>query len=296
MNRFLTFYYQRIKPEFLDNPLYSEISENPFFILSSGRSGSTLLRKLLLQNSSTNIPPESDDLIPKLIKFYLRNNHISWDNIVNGSIKIFENEEATKLWNVNIDYDTFSKHSKDKSLAGIISTFYNLYAQTHNFERTHWGDKTPFLIFRLSWINLLYPNAKFLFLIRDGRAVVNSYLKMNKEYTLESASKRWKDSISIIRERLQRKPSNTLLIKYEDLIHDPQYTLMQVNEFLKISPIINTEKKIFMGDDHLIHHKNIHKDISDVYIDKWRHELSQEEIRFITREISTELKEFNYID
>src|SRR6478735_6678781 len=98
MNRFLTFYYQRIKPLFLEKPLYSEITENPFFILSAGRSGSTLLRKLLLTNVPVNIPPESDDLIPKLIKFYLRYNHKSWEYIVNGCIEIFNNEPSTKHW------------------------------------------------------------------------------------------------------------------------------------------------------------------------------------------------------
>lgn len=299
MNRFLYYYYLNIKPAFLQKPLYNPTSESPFFILSSGRSGSTLLRRLLLANTDVNIPPESGDFLTKLGKFYLRNNHKPWEYIVEGCIDIFNEDPSTEFWKAELKTENFNELVnplfKDKSLAGIIFYFYKHYALIHSLPSISWGDKTPFLIYRLPWLNLLYPSAKFIFLIRDGRAVVNSFLKLEKGYDIETAILRWKKSIKFMNKQLRKIPAaRMLIIRYEDLVTNPQQEIKRVAKFLVLEINNNSKEEIFMGDDSLVHHKNIHTEISQMHIDKWKKELTGDQISWITGRLEKELKNLHY--
>lgn len=300
MNRFLTFYYRHIKPSFLRKPLHTAASEAPFFILSAGRSGSTLLRKLMLMHTPVNIPPESDDLIPKLIKFYLSYNHKSWEYIVRNCADIYNREEAMAYWKAELREDTLksllSIDLKHQSLAAIVHFFYDHYAKAHGLVSERWGDKTPFLTFRLAWINMLYPSARFIFMIRDGRAVVNSFMKMNKGYTIESAASRWLKAMNAMKEQEKKSGKDRILyIRYEALLMDTESEIKRIYNFLHVTPFPKPTNKIILGDDVLEHHHNLKSEIDLSYIDKWKTELSEEEIAKITERMGGWLRELGYL-
>lgn len=298
MNRFLSFYYQQIKPLFLQKPLFTPASKPPFFILSSGRSGSTLLRKLLLSHAAVNIPPESGDLIPKLLKFYLRYNHKPWNYIAGGCMEIFNNENEIRYWDLDPASrlkELVSPGYEDRSLSGIIHFLYKIYGQKHNFDYDIWGDKTPFLLFRLSWINMVYPQAKYIFLIRDGRAVVNSFLKMGGKYTLEEAVSRWRRSMEEMeRQRKRTSEEQVLTLHYEDLVSSTEAVLNRTYRFLGVEPFKGTRKDIYLGDDVLPHHKNIWSDIGKGSVEKWKQELTPAQIETINKLAGHQLKALRY--
>lgn len=299
MNRFLSFYYRRIKPSFLQKPL-GAASEAPFFILSAGRSGSTLLRKWMLMNAPVNIPPESDDLIPKLIKFFIRYNHKSWEYIVRNCADIYNKEAATSYWRAPLGEEEIkqllSVRTKEQSLAGVIQFMYDHYARVHHLESKSWGDKTPFLIFRLPWINMLHPEAKCIFLIRDGRAVVNSFLKMNTGYTVENAADRWLKALASMEEQQRKSGKDKIhLIRYEELVTNTEIELKKIYDFLRLTPYKEPKNNLFLGDDVLPHHQNVQSEINPGNIDKWKRELSESQIRRITEKMGGRLKDLGYL-
>jgi len=301
MDRFRAFYYRNIKTLFLSRPFFTETSSSPFFILSAGRSGSTLLRKHLLKNTFVNIPPESGDLLPKLIKFYLRYNDKSWEYIVRNCVAIYHEEASVFLyWNARIEEDAIARiislPVKEQSLNGIVNFLFTHYAQLHGFSFEKWGDKTPFLTQRLPWLTLLFPSSKFIFLIRDGRAVVNSLLKMNKEYTLETACYRWLRSIDAIKKHAQKISADQFIyVRYEDLVTHPEKELDKIYRFLHLSRRSNPLLEVFLGDDVLPYHNNIKLDISQASLKKWETELTKEEIDQITQLMNKELTILGYL-
>jgi hypothetical protein len=299
MNRFQTFYYQKIKPYFLQKPLTSNNFDAPFFILSAGRSGSTLLRKLLICRTHVNIPPESDDLIPKLIKIYLRYNNQHWEYIVRKCFEIYNQEPSLVYWNTKISemdiQELISWKKPDQTLDSIIKYFYNQYGKKNNMESCIWGDKTPFLAFRLSWINLLYPSAKFIFIIRDSRAVVNSYLKMDTKYNLKIATNRWLKSIKEIeKQKNKREKGKVLFIKYEELVSETEIKIKEVSEFLDLPQRAEPLENIKMGDDVLDHHKNVRQEVSMEYISNWQRELSQDQVDKINKRTKSAMIKYGY--
>ena len=99
-----------------------------------------------------------------------------------------------------------------------------------------WGLKDPELTNYLDQLELFLPEARFIIITRDARAVVNSYMK-NKwglgtnAYT---GALRWLDETNRQLEFEARNHDAVLLIRYEDLVMDQFSTLCKVCEFINI--------------------------------------------------------------
>ncbi len=263
-----------------------------FFIVSAGRSGSTLLRKHLVSNSDVAIPPESEDFIPTMAKIWLSDK--SYESKVSEAIDRFYKKEFFSFW--ELDFNQLQAEllnfSEDKrTLANVVYRFYQQEAP----NAVHLGDKTPYLVYYLDWLQAIFPKAKFIYLIRDGRAVVSSYIH-SRGYKATQASLRWKGSItSFERSKIYAK-NQYYLLRYEDFVISPTHYLKEVCNYLEIS----FESKMVeasnsdLGDTHLSHHQNIKNAISTASIDKWKNQLSFEEITEIERHIKKQLKQFSY--
>ena len=53
-----------------------------------------------------------------------------------------------------------------------------MYSSSTNKNFKIWGDKTPQNTYFIKHIFPVYPSAKYVFIVRDGRDVVNSLVKM----------------------------------------------------------------------------------------------------------------------
>src|SRR5262245_1875577 len=116
--------------------------ESPIFIVGTQRSGTTLLCRMLTAHPSIFIKNEISDAL-----------------------------------------ETFSEtSSKEKVLARINADLERTYgSQLEGFlqsaHKTRWGLKEPLLTYRLDSLARNFPDAKLIVIIRDGRAVANSYIK-----------------------------------------------------------------------------------------------------------------------
>lgn len=303
LNPLLNFFYLKIRTQFLKNPLYHEKKEfvsGPVFILSAGRSGSTLLRKIVLTSGKANIPPESGSLIPVLAVNYLKYNHLSWEKLVNKLIFAAEKEETWKLWNINFKEEdiNFLKYSlRDKSLHGIIEFIYQMYGKTHFPQANFWGDKTPQLIFYIDIVLKIFPDAKFIFLVRDGRDVISSFTKNQIFQDIRLLSQRWLYSLKVLKKLQKRVPEENLFqIQYEEMVSRPDPTIKKLCDFLNIeySKGFIENKKVYLGDSFLLHHKNTLKEISPENIGKWKSDLNPGQKKEVEKIIGRKLKELGY--
>ena len=274
-----------------------KLSCEPFFILGSGRNGSTLLASTLSQYQNIHIPPEQFVLPYAIMKFRLFN-FFSWKRLMKIIWSDYKKSGNTTNWKF---YKSDLRESK--SLRGILD---KIYSSSTNKKFKIWGDKTPQNTYFIKHIFPVYPHAKYVFIIRDGRDVVNSLVKMmrvNKKYQsytehnlLQKATNLWNESVNVY-EWLKDKGANLLLVRYEDFTSYPNQTINKLSSFLNVDlgNIQEVEKAKSMGVNKMAHHQNLSKPISTDSIGKWRSELSKEHLTLIQPLIEEKLKKFNYI-
>jgi hypothetical protein len=115
-----------------------------------------------------------------------------------------------------------------------IEAAYMAYAQNRNKKR--YGDKTPRYIEDLPLLSRLWPEAKFVHLVRDGREVALSYADVPfGPSTVAKAAALWKARVKLGMER--GRPLGTaryVELRYERLLVNPQEEVEGLCSFLDL--------------------------------------------------------------
>lgn len=271
-----------------------------FFIIGSGRCGSTLLRSLLISDESIHIPPESSAL-PTIVKKYARYQGLDWKDLVSVCCGEFTSNPAFEYWHLDLQNTCIRLQKlkkEDRSLQKIITSIYEEHKYKFKPNAQIIGDKTTFNTLRLDWIHKVYPNAKFINLIRDGRDVLSSYLRSGLENNVQLITWKWNQSLIRAQSfKKKNKNKNTYLeIKYEDLVSFPQHTCDNISDFLGINSInIKLHNTNLPSDDLILkHHENVNHPISDSSIGKWKNELSDKNKLYAEKHMKKNLKKYGY--
>mgnify|MGYP003299510023 FL=1 len=280
----------------------SNLSCIPFFIIGSGRSGNTLLRSILSGNSDISIPPESYRIPFAIKKFHIFNNR-DWEDIVPQVLKEFEDCKEFYTWEIDItDAQKRLENIADskRTLSNIFDELFCTYAEKHSPGSKIWGDKTPMNTLYLDWIGTVFPRSKFIHIIRDGRDVASSYLKMERYDTILEAANRWINSIESAQSFGSKIKENYIEIRYEELVTKPEEVIKDTCDFLDIdydSKMLDHTKQVKkLGDTDKEHHSNLSKPISSDSVGKWRNNLSESDQESITKLLHKHLQRLGYAD
>ena len=198
------------------------------FIVGVPRSGTTLLRLMLDAHPELAIPPETH-FIAEFIQWGAA--RISAECF--GQF-VVQSERWEDFHLSAPEFLDALKALQPFTRSAGLRCFYRLYAR--RFNKTRWGDKTPFYCLRMRAIQALLPEAHFVHIIRDGR---DAFLSENRTWWAEGNldigvhAKFWKDTIAATR-RNARFCNHFLELRYEDLLREPSRTLKKVCEFLKL--------------------------------------------------------------
>jgi len=197
-----------------------------FFIVGSARSGTTLLRMMLNAHPEVAVPPES-----RFVVDLYRSDEVQVDAFL-------ERLEAHPRWT---SWDTPIEDVRAQ-LTGMttvtypeaIEAAYMAYAQNRNKKR--YGDKTPRYIEDLPLLSRLWPEAKFVHLVRDGREVALSYADVPfGPSTVAKAAALWKARVKLGMDR--GRPLGTaryVELRYERLLANPQEEVEGLCSFLDL--------------------------------------------------------------
>jgi len=161
----------------------TEVSpSDAFFITGSGRCGTTLLRRLIVEKSGAVIPPENYSLGVSGrfssaaqqdwgLSCRLIIGEVQRDSPQNGAFGVDAAMAISLLSSIPPEHRT---------IANFWHAFHAIYA-THVGKPSvsRWGDKTPLNAARLDNIIELFPTARFIFMIRDIFDVAYSYGSMD---------------------------------------------------------------------------------------------------------------------
>lgn len=290
------------KLSFSHYPLHRKgcLKRQPLLILGCGRSGNTLLRSMLMAGGEIAIPPESY-VIPKTIRLFKAYNYLPWEQLCSVIIGEFQAYKEFYTWQLDLapcykECRQLPKHQR--TLANIIDVIYRHYAREQGVVTEFWGDKTPVNALYSKHIVKLFPQARFIHLIRDPRAVVASYLNAGMHSDVYSVARLWKT----VNNRLVKylNPSSSkLVITYEELVQSPSSAIEVVAKHVGVT---YSEKLVHhyrssssLGDvlEHE-HHQNVTQKITTKSLYKWKNYLSDKQLSEISRLLKGDGNKFGY--
>ena len=151
------------------------VKKGPIFIVGMNGSGTTMLADCLNQHPMIYIPKYESKIIP----FYWKN------RAAYGNLNNYKNFQALlddfssayfvmKLNNnrpINVTYN-FDR-LQEKSISTAIDMVFSHFGQSEG--KIFWGDHSPKYATCLPILIKLFPNAKIIHIIRDGRDCVLSF-------------------------------------------------------------------------------------------------------------------------
>jgi len=197
------------------------------FVCGVTRSGTTLLRLMLDSHPEVAIPGETH-WVPKLIKAFERSKQSADD----AADLVIDH----KRWG-DFHLDAEEVRAQIRALhpitaADVIRTFYSIYTQREGKSR--YGDKTPGYIQEMRRIQRVLPEARFVHIIRDGRDVSLSHMRMNwGPETYAESAKLWRNRIRKAR-KMAPSIDHYTEVRFEDLVADTEGVLRRVCEFIEL--------------------------------------------------------------
>jgi len=271
------------------------------FIIGCGRSGNTLLRRLLMERFDIYIPPETYVLTRQINQYYFSVS-LKWPEKVDVILSMLENHPEFSTFGIESFYDfkcVAKKWPEEKqTFVDLIESLYRWLGESNNIKSQWVGDKTPLNTLSLGMINLGFPNAKFIYLERDPVDVVQSYLDTGLYQNAESAAQRWLVSLKSWRSfKRIKKEEDCFELRYEDLVTNPSVLLDEIGNKFAI-PQRDAERhfeRSALGDVGVYdHHSNVLNVPSATSIGKGRARVTQQDLKIIRKVLGRAAKGRGY--
>ena len=133
------------------------------------------------------------------------------------------------------------------SYRSAIEATYLAFARQH--KKSRWGDKTPRYVEKIRELSALFPEARFVHLVRDGRTVALSYAHTDfGPKTIAGAAEIWTRRVSLGLETGRALgPERYLEVRYEALATDTETVVKEICGFLEI----DFDPKMFDPEERL---------------------------------------------
>lgn len=284
------------------------------FVVGAPRSGTTMLRLMLDAHPDLAIPPETY-FITRAQKMWQAAKRRPGESEVEAFI---EAVTTHKRWvDFHLDADAFAERVRvrnPKKLGDGVRCFYEMYAE--KIDKPRWGDKTPFYVRKMDLIHRILPEAHFVHLIRDGRAVALSIKDLwFGPDTIEGCAEFWVARLDEARRKAEKLPHYTEII-YEDLVRDPEPNLRKIAEFIDVPfdermvrfyenvderiavetppEEVAPDGRIVSTDERMKIMENLSRPPDPTRIDRWRDEMSAEDIAKFEAIAGHRLRELGY--
>jgi len=270
------------------------VAQAPFFVVGAGRSGTTLLRLILAGHSRLHIPPETWFLVPLVRNFPLT-----------GALTQpqFERAIETMVWHERwLDMNLAEDELRRKAAALLQPTLVDLIDLVYRHllsasGKQLLGDKTPHYFAIVPELAMLYPGAKFIHLVRDGRDVAISWIDAGWQRYYEPGFE-WPAAMAALRRDHAAYTENVLTVRYEDLVHQPVETASHICDFLgetfEPAMLAWQERTELVASRDRYLHTQLQRPLSDDAIAVWRRRLSAVECFAIEACLHHELAQSHY--
>lgn len=287
------------------------------FLVAKDRSGTTLLQTMLDSHPNICAPLESRFVL------HLKNKYQGkklWSKKLKNQFvqDLFKEQKMILLWEIDKDALKIRLENLPESTTyGEICK--QVYISSKSFHRKETikliVDKNPIYAIMIPLIKEVYPEAKFIHLVRDYRGNINSILKFYRKISIKKLGLSWVMTNSEIEKSKEMQPENFITLRYEDLLDNPKSELERLTNYfnLEFHPAMLTyNERIAKAISAYVErspnekvrkvreigiatvHKNLSKPIVNSYKDKWKETLSKEEIETLEKYCGRFAERYDY--
>ncbi len=204
---------------------------NPIFVVGCGRSGTTLLAVLLDRHSQIAMTPETHYL-----NGFHRRHRDTAAGLDSHEKLCVALEREPRFIDMNLDpasvLEKFRTYPPD--CKHLFRAMLEAYRDEHDKPRV--GEKTPDHLEFVPQIIEWFPQAKIICIVRDGRDVANSMMKVHwtrKDKRLQCMVWRWAAKTCL--EYLDQYQDHFIHVRLEDLLRDPPATMTRLCRFVGVA-------------------------------------------------------------
>jgi len=258
------------------------------FVMGKERSGTTLLQVML--NAHTNIvaPPESRFIV---ILFYRYGKIKHWTEKILTRLcnDLFREGLFRNFWGIdkNILLSTLIT-SKDFLTFPLLCKIIFRLSSPEKKEVRIFFDKNPLYYYFLSELNQLFPEAKYIHLVRDYRANLVSHRRVFTVKNGTDIAYRWMKVNTLIEEEKKKFPDKFFTLTYESLVSDSNKKMQEVCQFLNLpfdATMVNNHQSGMYSKFNTNTqkgfrkvHEQVFQPINPSLIDTWKEKIPDEEI------------------
>lgn len=276
----------------------------PIFIVGANRSGTTLLRLLLNAHSRIAIPEEIN-------YFYgFTGTEVCYENWT-------ESQLSPSAYTAFVDRFLETNRAKVREL-DLPSVRAEILAGPHDLRQpyrvllerwaTHygkarWGEKTPGNIYHSNILIDMFPEARFIHMVRDPRGGVASMQRVSfcsddvafnalHRHKIMSHGREWLAEAVPTAQRME--------VRYEDLVSSPQHTLGRICSFIgeayepEMLRFHRNAGQFMLDEAAATYNSTATRPISPAEAEKWRTQLSTDDIAIVEQVCADEMAEFGY--
>ncbi len=205
----------------------------PVFVIGSQRSGTSFLYRLIQKYLKIGFGRDNGLFVRKMkmLDYYgdLKNDA----NLRRLLTDILNEPDVKRRFpELEIDVDAFISQMDERTYPELVRRFYAEWAYLKGANR--WGGKTPDYSIYTAELLELFPDAKFVHIIRDGRDVALSLFRL--DWGAKSpivAAKHWKERVeAACNFGRTLDDSQYLEIRYEHLVQFPEEIFENLIHFL----------------------------------------------------------------
>jgi tetratricopeptide (TPR) repeat protein len=254
------------------------------FIGGAGRSGTTLFRAMLHAHPRIHCGPEA-----KLVSTLCR---------------------QRDLWMKGMGRDLaeagVTQQLMDRSVRAFLETLLRGLAPAG----VRVAEKTPHNLLHTAFLGQIFPRARFIHVIRDGRSVAASLVRQawidpatGKPLayceTIPNAATYWREIITGVRQQAPAVPGRYLEVRYERLVTEPETVMREVLAFLGEAwdPAVLEHQRADVALSSLESSTEAVKAaVNTGAVEKWKKNLSERELSQVVAVAGGLLAELGYVD
>lgn len=203
----------------------SKFTHPPFFVLGCVRSGTTMLRQILTRHPALVCPEETH-----LFRWASPFGTPDYRNVSTNNRTLRRHREID-----GIAEEAFAEMlGRSLTRRELAERYMEAYAAARKPDATRWFEKSPQNVYGVQLIRGMFPEARFLHLVRHPLEVVSS-LKLGKVMKVASAvgaANYWLEAVSAMRSFAEANAAQVWQVRYEDFTTHPEQHLRELFAFL----------------------------------------------------------------
>jgi hypothetical protein len=277
-------------------------SVRPVFVGGCPRSGTTLLRTMLNAHPDLAVPHETRILIDGYRRRAMWGDLAAPENRRRVAQWVVE-RRVSRYWQLTDDADELVERmvAAAPTIGSVLSAGFRLYTERHGKPR--WGEKRPSVVLNLDAVFAMFPDAQYVNVVRDPRAVVASIRKVGRRHGwgahgLPGGTDTWERSVRAADRWRRRLAADRFLeLRYEDLVADPAAALGRIVSFLDLDPA-GLAAMLHHHDTADIQSRTLHalvsKPVTTERVGAWEQALRPREVAFVESVLGDWMRRYGY--